>query len=283
LFTGGELSGVLYGLVSAAAWGGGDYTGGAATRRMNALAVVAVSHLIGLMLLLTLAVLSGERLPSTPDLLWGTGAGLAGAVGLGALYQALAVGKAGVAAPITSVVSASLPIGWSFLTLGLPSGQIIVGLVLGLIGVLLVSQSGDVAADRASIVLAVISGLGFGVFYILIGQFSEGAVFYPLVAARCASAFATLAIALVLRKSLVPPTRGAFGLLALAGALDVGGNLFYTLAAQAGRIDVAAVVASLYPAMTILLSWLLRGERIARWQGVGIGLGLLAVALISAG
>jgi drug/metabolite transporter (DMT)-like permease len=283
LFTGGELSAVLYGLVSAAAWGAGDYTGGAATRRMNALAVVAVSHLLGLVLLLGLALLSGESLPSTTDLLWGAGAGLTGAVGLGALYQALAVGKAGVAAPITSVVAASLPIAWSFLTLGLPSGQIIVGLLLGLVGVLLVSQSGGASGDRAGVGLAVIGGLGFGVFYVLIGQFSEGAVFYPLVAARCASALSTLGLVLLLRRSLLPPNRAAFGMLALAGALDVGGNLFYALAAQAGRVDVAAVVASLYPAVTILLSWLLRGERIARLQGVGIGLGLVAVALISAG
>jgi drug/metabolite transporter (DMT)-like permease len=222
-------------------------------------------------------------LPHTSDWLWGGLSGLAGAVGLAALYQALAVGKAGVAAPITSVVAAALPVGWSLFFAGLPGILVILGIILGFVGVVLVSGGDLRNGDLRTVQLAVISGLGFGGFYILVGQFSEGAVFYPLVAARIASAVATTMLVMALRQSFRPPDRIAWVTLALAGILDVGANVFYALSTQAGRLDEAVVVSSLYPAVTILLAFIIRRERITALQGVGIIAGLAAVAFISIG
>ena len=76
--------------------------------------------------------------------------------------------------------------------------------------------------------------------------------------------------------------RPVLPLAAAAGILDTSGNLLYTMSSLAGRLDVAAVLSSLYPAGTILLAaWLLH-ERATRSQTVGMGLALLAVAMISA-
>ena len=88
---------------------------------------------------------------------------------------------------------------------------------------------------------------------------------------------------MALRQSFRPPDRIAWVTLALAGILDVGANVFYALSTQAGRLDEAVVVSSLYPAVTILLAFIIRRERITPLQGVGIISGLAAVAFISVG
>jgi drug/metabolite transporter (DMT)-like permease len=278
-----SLGAVFYGLMASLLWGTGDYSGGVASKRMSAVGVVALSHVIGLGLMIVVAIASREALPQQSDIVWGAASGLAGAVGLAALYQALAVGKAGVAAPITSVVAASLPVGWSLLYAGLPGILVIIGIALGLVSVVLVSGGDIRSGDTRTAQLAFISGLGFGGFYILVAQFSDGAVFYPLVAARCASAVATLALVMAMRQSLTPPNRLTWIALTLAGSLDIGANIFYALSTQAGRLDEAVIVSSLYPAVTILLAFIIRRERITPLQGVGILAGLAAVACISIG
>jgi drug/metabolite transporter (DMT)-like permease len=63
--------------------------------------------------------------------------------------------------------------------------------------------------------------------------------------------------------------------------LDTGGNVLFLLASRMGRLDVASVLASLYPAGTILLAaWYLH-ERPTRRQGLGMVAALAAVAMIT--
>lgn len=75
----------------------------------------------------------------------------------------------------------------------------------------------------------------------------------------------------------------SLGLVGLAGLLDAGGNLLFLVAAQTGRLDVAAVISSLYPAFTTVLAWALLRERLGQGQVVGVLLSLAAIALIAAG
>ncbi|OLB56987.1 MAG: hypothetical protein AUI01_05525 [Ktedonobacter sp. 13_2_20CM_2_56_8] len=94
----------LFGLAASLSWGSGDFSGGLATRRANVLTVVVAAHALGLVLLIALALAWSEPFPSALDMAWGGAAGLAGAVGLVSFYQALAVGRMGINAPVTARV-----------------------------------------------------------------------------------------------------------------------------------------------------------------------------------
>jgi len=89
-----------------------------------------------------------------------------------------------------------------------------------------------------------------------------------------------LAVVLIMRQEVLPK-KEVLPLVLLAGTLDVAGNVFYVLATHAGRLDVAAVLSSLYPAVTVLLAAILLKERVTRLQAVGILVAVVAIPLIS--
>jgi drug/metabolite transporter (DMT)-like permease len=275
------LLGTIFGLAAAASWGAGDLSGGLATRRTHAFIVVIVSGSVGLILLIGMALLLAEPLLSLADLLWGGAAGIAGAIGLVALYQGLAVGRMGIVAPLTAVVTAATPLTFGLLFEGVPAGHQLLGFALALMAVWLISRTDDGASIQArEVVLPLVAGLGFGFFLIVIGGVSERAVLWPLAAARFTST-SLLLIAVALSRQRQKLDTRQLPLMALAGLFDTGGNAFYALAAQVGRLDAAAVVSSLYPAVTVLLARVLLKERLARQQWLGVIVALVAVVLIA--
>ncbi|MDQ3707553.1 MAG: DMT family transporter [Chloroflexota bacterium] len=279
---GPEVLAVVYGLASALTWGAGDFSGGLATRRANPYIVVAISQGLGLLLLLALALLVGEPLPPQIDLMWGALAGLAGGIAVLLLYRALAVGQMGIAAPITAVLAAVGPVIFSAFTEGAPSELQLAGFVIAVLGVWLLSRPSGPLGKPEGIGLAVLSGLAIGAFLILLQQAGTTALFWPLVAARAASLLMMTALVLLNHRAGEFPRRRTFPLVLLTGAMDAAGNAFFVLAAQVGRLDVATVISSLYPASTILLAAVILKERVTRLQVVGIIAALAAIALIAA-
>ena len=284
--TTGIFATVLFGLAASLCWGSGDFSGGLASRRINASSVVIAGYTVGFVLLLALALIWREPFPAPVDLLWGGLAGLAGALGLIAFYTALASGKMGIAAPVSAVLTAMLPVLFSALTVGLPGPLRLGGFVLALLAIALISRPEHAAEGRPQgIGLAVLAGIGFGCFFILISRVSPGATFWPLAVARLASVVSLLVVLLLRqqpRQQLLSGVRRVAPLVLLAGTLDALGNAFFVLAAHSGRLDVAAILSALYPAATVLLAAFVLRERVTRIQAVGILLVLLAIPLISA-
>jgi drug/metabolite transporter (DMT)-like permease len=276
-----ELSTVAYGLGAAVSWGAGDFSGGVATKRTGVLAVVIVSQIVGAILLAFSALLIGESIPSTQDMIWGALGGISGGIGLLALYHALSVSKMGVVAPVTAVSSALVPVAFGITIEGLPAGTQMLGFIFAFIGVWFISREGDTSRIKMDgLKLPLLAGLGFGFFMIFIDRIQGDAILWPLVGARVASLAMYFLAALYLRKTELP-TITHLPLMILAGILDTGGNLFYALAAQAGRLDVAAVLTSLYPAVTVLLAWILLKEHLTGRQWFGVFSVMIAVLLIA--
>jgi drug/metabolite transporter (DMT)-like permease len=181
---------------------------------------------------------------------------------------------------VTAVLSASIPAVFGLVTQGAPDMPHLIGFALALSGVWVISRPEGATGRPAGLGLAIVGGFGFGSFLVLIAQVHPNAVFWPLVAARVASVGLQLAIALASRR-LILPSRQALPLIVLAGTMDVCGNAFFVLAEQAGRLDVAGVLSSLYPATTVLLAFLILKERLTPLQRVGVLLALGAVPIIA--
>jgi drug/metabolite transporter (DMT)-like permease len=272
---------LVFGLASALAWGAGDFSGGLATKKGNVYSVVLISQIAGGIFLAILALIFQETIPPPGDWIFGALAGIAGMIGLLGLYSGLAYGRMGIVAPLTAVLAATIPILFSLFTDGIPSTVQIAGFGLALVAMWLLSgASGSAAIQLAELGYALLAGSGFALFFILIDQANETAVFWPLTAARIASV-ACLALYIGVKKVWERPSRAEMPLILLVGLLDALGNAFFTLSAQFGRLDLATVLASLYPASTILLAQLLLHERLHRSQWVGIAIALLAVILIA--
>jgi drug/metabolite transporter (DMT)-like permease len=274
---------VFFGLLSALSWGAGDFAGGLASRKASPYRVLFLAELAGLVLILALAAVSGEPFPSPGVWAWGATASLVGTVGLLFLYRALASGRMTIAAPLSALLSAVVPVTVGFVTQGNPGAVTFAGFVLALVAVMLISGEGSLKFRQfltPEIWQPLLAGVFFGLYFVLMHRATQTAFYWPLVSARLAGTIAIAAYALIARLPLLPG-REVWRLCLVSGALDVGGNAFYVLSSQAGRMDVAAVLAALYPATTVLLAWAILHEHISRLQTAGIILALFAIILLT--
>jgi drug/metabolite transporter (DMT)-like permease len=263
------------GLGAAAAFGAGDFSGGIATKRDPVARVVAISHVLSLGLFVALALLLGEARPLWQDLGWGALAGVAGTVGLVALYQGLALGPMGVVAATSAALGAALPVFVSIAMGGRLLPVQLGGMALALVGVAVLSRTP--ARGHGGLKYAVVAGVGFGLFFVLLGQTSAGSVFWPLAAARVVSATIML-----LRARSAGTLRPVAPLpIVVAALLDALGNVLFVVAAQTGQLAAASVLSNVYPAFTVLLALFVLRERLRADQWAALIAILVAVPLIA--
>jgi drug/metabolite transporter (DMT)-like permease len=274
---------LILSLCSAITYGLSDFTGGLLTRRASAWAVAATSQAAATILALwLLAVTEGE--PDATALLWGALAGIGSGAGNVLIYRGLAMGRMTVVAPISAIATATVPV-----LVGLASGERpgtlpVLGVLAALPAIWLVSASGTgpSGAKRADLINGLLAGLGFGLQFSALGQVPEQAGLAPLAVSQAVSVVAIVIGAIALSAPWIP--RDRFSRLGVVAGLFAGiATICFQFAAQIGMLTIAAVVASLYPAVTVLLAALVLRERVGRTQGVGLALAATAVALIASG
>jgi drug/metabolite transporter (DMT)-like permease len=285
---------VVLGLIGALAYGGADFYGGLAARRSSTLLTTLGVALVGLVgLALTSPFVAAVS--SYDAWFYGAASGLAGAIGIGLLYGSLAIGPMSILSPATAFISAIVPVSVG-LSLGEGGGaSFYIALVVALIAIVLVGfvpEKGAVRPRPLGLVMAAGSGTFIGFTVILIDLSPADSGLIPLLANRMVSSSALLLAtgALIVTRMMMTRTprlpglseiRGVGLMIIVAGILDVLANVAVIYGLRSGDLSVVSVLIALYPAGTILLANVVLRERIATIQWVGLGLALVASALLT--
>ena len=282
---------ILFGLLAAGAFGTGDFLGGIATKRSPAIAVALTVQAVGVLLFLAAASLFDGGEPTLRGSAWGAIAGVAGAIGVTSLYRGLGRGRMSVVAPISAAVSGSVPVVVSLAVGEQPSIYQLAGTALIIPAVGLVSMARE---DRSStardgtdsspsgLVDAVVAGLGIGLLILGLARAGEESAIWPLVSVRFAGA-AVLGVALIYARQQYWLEHRTRIVVVAAGFSDALATRLFVQATRIGLVTVAAVLSSLYPAVTVGCARVFLAERLAPRQLVGLILALVGVALIAAG
>jgi drug/metabolite transporter (DMT)-like permease len=271
-------------LASAASWGVSDFLGGLQSRRLSVLAVLAVSQPAGLLLIAVLILLFGADPVSADKLAIAFLAGAAALGGLGAFYAAMAMGTVSVVAPIASL-GVVVPVVFGVAQGEDPGAIQLAGLIVAIAGVVILSyeehpEHGGIA--RRSIVLAILAGLGFGVFFTGIDVAAPDRPGWAILAVRVGGVSA-VAVAILISRPPMDGVPQAIPVLVAIGMFDIIANALFAVASTKGILPVVAVGGSMYPAFTIALAHLVLGERLATIQWGGVALALVGVGLIAGG
>ncbi len=272
----------LLALSGALLWGVGDFLGGLASRRLAVLAVLAISQVVGLLGVGVWVALSGDPFPGVVELLPAAGAGIAGIVGLGALYRGLAIGVMGIVAPI-SAAGPVVPLAADVAQGVVPSPLQWLGVALVVAGVVTLSREPASATGTrmaAGVGLALLAAAGFGAFWVGLDASTDESVPWAVAAVR------STAVAIVLTAVLLTstPLRAPASLLLVivgVGVFDTSANVVVAAASTEGAIGIVAVLSALYPVVTVVLARLVLSERLSASRRIGGVLALAGAALVA--
>lgn len=291
-------------LAAAAFWGGGDFFGGIGVKAAGgstsgALRIVLTAHASSLLALVAWLALQPVTLSAGAGAAaaWAVAAGAAGAISVTAFYLALSRGAMGASAAISGLLAAATPAVVSGVLEGAPAAHRLVGFLIAAASIWMIAAApspenipeADTRAARITTALAIFGGLGFGFYFVALRECNPLGVVLPMAIARGTSVLLCAPLLLLVRRMeprASAPQQRWLSRTAIAAALgvavlDTGGNMLFVAATRAGRLDVAAVLASLYPAGTILLAaWQLH-ERPTPRQRNGMLLALAAVVLVT--
>jgi uncharacterized membrane protein len=269
-----------YSLTAVGVWGASDFLGGVGARRANAFLFTAIVHLSGLIVMGSIALITGAAFPGVVSVAWSLLAGSLGGTALIFFYRALALGNMGLIAPVAAVLSAAIPTLVTAFAHGVPSSRHIFGFILAAVGVWLISRTEGSAGRPEGIGVAVLSGIGFAGFYLCIHQAGNASGLWTASCSRIASLLVT-SIFVLFGSHWQRVSATVLTIAVVAGVLDITGSVVFIRAAQLGRLDDAVVLSSLYPAVTVLLARFFLHEHFSRGRTIGMVAALAAVPMIA--
>lgn len=310
------MIGALFGVFAAFSWGGGDFLGGLASRRLPTFFVVATSQAAALALLVPVALIAGGAPPSGSALITTAIAGVVGGTGVLSLYHGFAHGRISIVASIAGTLAALIPVGVSIAQGEIPSLLRLFGFFMAIVSIIIVSTSsvehavaGEAgahadassgAAARGGAIYGITAGICFAGFSLIFSSVDSDATVWLLTILRIASVSALTLVFITarlvgrrppgdepIRAGAIPtgllPRLRLILLLAATGSGDTMGNLFFFLSSAESGVAVAAVFTSIAPITTVIFAALLLGERVGARQGLGIALAGVATVAIALG
>ncbi|MEV5545626.1 EamA family transporter [Streptomyces sp. NPDC052309] len=273
--------GALLALASAVCYGVVDFAGGLLSRRVHFAAVTFLGQLGGLALALGAALLVTADAVRPADLLWGALSGAGSAIAMHFLNRGLSRGAMSVVVPVSAVTGVALSVLCGVLVLGdRPHAVAWLGILVTVPSLWLVSGGGT--GPRPAVADGLLASAGVAVQYLGLGQAGPGSGLWPVAAGRVAAVLLLLPGAVRhTRRLRLPPRRCAEALVTGAGAAL--GLILYLLAAQRQMLSVAVVLASLYPALPVILGLALLHERVTRRQAAGLIGAAAATVLLTLG
>lgn len=275
---------LILALLASTSWGVADFLGGLKSRSLPVLVVLGCSQPIGLLAIGLLVALRGVGPPDAAFVPFALAGGVAVTVGISAFMRALAVGTMSIVAPISAVGSV-VPVIAGFLAGERPVAGQLIGMGLATVGVVLAAREAPKPGEAsrpiaAGAALAVVAALGFGLFLTAMHRASEDDAYWATLVQRLAT-IGLLAIAILARQPSFRPAGAHVPGLVAVGILDVSAAVLFAVASSQGMVSLIAVLASLYPIVTVFLAYVVLGERLAWIQRFGAAAAFGGVALIT--
>lgn len=289
--------GAFLALTSAVCYGIVDFAGGMLSRRVHFAAVSLLGQLGGLALAVAAAWLVPAGAVRSADLLWGALSGVGSAAAMHFLNRGLSRGAMSTVVPVSAVTAVALSVLCGVILLGDRPGTLAwAGFAVTVPALWLVADdrsgprpsgggpavghTGPVASGGVSDGL--LASAGVAVQYLALGQATASSGLWPVAAGRVAAVLVLLPVAARHGRELRLPGR-RYGQALLVGAGAALGLILYLLAAQRQLLAVAVVLASLYPALPVVLGFVFLHEPLTRRRAIGLAGAAAATVLLTLG
>src|SRR5258707_144296 len=281
---------ILWALAAAVGYGSSDFAAGMAARRASVIRVALMTEAVCVILAGLGPPVPGAGQPDVRAVAWGVASGLAGVSGALMLYLGFRNAAFSVAGPLSAVAAAGFSVLAGLLLGERPTALALTGIALALPAIVGVSASARASARAQApgsaqawgsaesgtpghpagaerrraptgVGYGLAAGACFALLFIGLNQAGSGSGLWPAFSGQVTALAAVACLAAFTGDLRLPEARGGW-LAATAGLTGGPGTIFYFLATHHRLLAVAAVLSSLYPAVTLMLPPLLFGERL---------------------